>query len=69
MGPGLSVAVSVPHAVSLVALVTLEVVSRAFAGSNLGERKLRYWQIMMCQEYLDIPSVVKVGQLRATVTR
>ena len=69
MGPGLSVAVSVPHAVSLVALVTLEVVSRALAGSNLGERKLRSWKIISLQEYLDVPSVVKVGQLRATVTR
>ena len=41
MRPGLAITVSVPHAVSLVALVTLEVVSRALAGSNLGERKLR----------------------------
>jgi len=52
MRPGLAIAVSVPHAVSLVAFVALKVVSRALAGSNL-----------------DVPSVVKVGQLRATVTR
>lgn len=38
MGPGLAVTVSVPHAVSLVALVTLKVVSRAVTGSNLGEK-------------------------------
>ena len=41
MRPGLAITVSVPHAVSLVAFVTLEVVSRALAGSDLGERKLR----------------------------